>query len=88
MIEAIRLAMEKDGLPLTGEKVQKGFESIKDFSLGGFLPPLTVTPQDHEGGGWVRLYQTKGEQLVAHTDWFHGYRDIILDEVKKAATKQ
>jgi branched-chain amino acid transport system substrate-binding protein len=88
MVEAIRIAIERHGLPVTGEKVQKGFESIKDFSLGGFLPPLTITPQDHEGGGWVRLYQTKGEQLVAHTDWFHGYRDIILDEVKKAATKQ
>lgn len=85
MTEAIRLAIEHDGLPVTGEKVKKGLERIKDFTLGGFLPPLTVTPQDHEGGGWVRLYQTKGEKLEPFTDWFRGYRDVVLDEVKKAA---
>lgn len=88
MAEAIRLAIEHEGLPLTGEKVRKGYEKIKDFSLGGLLPPLTVTVGDHEGGGWVRLYQTKGTELVAHGDWFHGYRDIVLDEVKKAGMKQ
>jgi branched-chain amino acid transport system substrate-binding protein len=82
--EGIRLAVEQEGLPITGEKVRKGFEHIKDFTLGGFLPPLTVAPDDHEGGGWVRLYQTKGEKLVPFTDWFRGYRDIVLDEVKKA----
>jgi len=25
---------------------------------------------------------------VPHTDWFRGYRDIVLDEVKKAVAKQ
>jgi branched-chain amino acid transport system substrate-binding protein len=82
--EGARLAIEQDGLPITGEKMQKGFERIKDFTLGGFLPPLNVQQNDHEGGGWVRLYQTKGEKLVPFTDWFQGYRDIVMDEVKKA----
>jgi branched-chain amino acid transport system substrate-binding protein len=86
--EGIRLAIEQEGLPVTGEKVKRGFESIKDFTLGGFLPPLSVMAQDHEGGGWVRLYQTKGQQLVPFTDWFRGYRDMVLDEVQKAAAKQ
>lgn len=83
-VEAIRLAIEHEGMPLTGEKVRKGYERIKDFSLGGLLPPMTVTVDDHEGGGWVRLYQTKGTELVPKGEWFHGYRDIIQDEVKKA----
>ena len=39
----------------------------------------------NQGGGWVRLYQTKGAQLVPVTAWFRGYREIVLDEVKKAA---
>lgn len=82
--EGVRLAIEHEGLPVTGAKMQKAFERIKDFTLGGFLPPLNVSQNDHEGGGWVRLYQTKGEKLVPFTDWFQGYRDIILDEVKKA----
>jgi branched-chain amino acid transport system substrate-binding protein len=85
MAEGIRLAMQHEGLPITGEKVRKGFERIKDFTLGGFLPPLTVVPEDHEGGGWVRLYQTKGEKLVPFTDWFRGYREIVLEEVARAA---
>ncbi|MGH7320126.1 MAG: ABC transporter substrate-binding protein [Candidatus Rokuibacteriota bacterium] len=88
MVEAIRLATEQEGLPLTGEKVKKGYERIKDFSLGGFLPPLTVTVNDHEGGGWVRLYQTRGTELVAKGDWFRGYREVVLDEVKKAGEKK
>jgi branched-chain amino acid transport system substrate-binding protein len=86
--EGIRLAIEHEGLPVTGEKVKKGFERIKDFTLSGFLPPLTVLAEDHEGGGWVRLYQTKGEKLVPFTDWFRGYREIVLEAVKKAATAE
>jgi len=85
MVEGIRLAMEQDGLPVTGAMVKQGYERIKEFTLGGLLPALTLTPEDHEGGGWVRLYQTKGEQLVPVTDWFRGYRDLVLDEVKKAS---
>ena len=88
MIEGVRLAIEKEGLPITGEKMKKAWEGIRDFTLGGFLPPLNVTAHDHEGGGWVRAYQTKGEKLVATTDWFHGYRDIVLDEVKKAIQQE
>jgi branched-chain amino acid transport system substrate-binding protein len=84
MVEGIRIAIEHEGLPITGEKVKKGFERIKDFTLGGF-PPLTVTPEDHEGGGWVRVYQTKEEKLVPITDWFRGYREIVQAEVQKAA---
>jgi branched-chain amino acid transport system substrate-binding protein len=84
MVEAVRLAVEREGMPLTGEKMKKGYERIKDFSLGGFLPPLTVTESDHEGGGWVRVYQTRGTEVVAKGDWFRGYREIVQDEVKKA----
>lgn len=87
-IEAIRIAAEKFGLPLTGEKVKMGFEQVRNFSLGGLLPPLTLTVDDHEGGGWVKLYQTKGQELVAHGDWYHGYRDVVLDEIKKAGEKE
>jgi branched-chain amino acid transport system substrate-binding protein len=88
MVEGVRLAIQHEGLPVTGEKVKLGYERIKDFTLGGFLPPLNVSPNDHEGGGWVRIYQTKGQQLVPHTDWFRGYRDVVLDEVKKAVAQQ
>ncbi len=87
LVEGVRQAIKNFGLPVTGEKVKMGFERIKDFTLGGFLPPLNVTPQDHEGGGWVQIYMTKGGKLVKHSDWFQGYRDVVLDEVKKSGQK-
>jgi branched-chain amino acid transport system substrate-binding protein len=86
-LEAIRIAITTFGMPMTGEKVKMGYERIKGFTLSGFLPPLNVTTQDHEGGGWVQIYQTKGGKLVRHTDWFKGYRDVVLDEIKKAGQK-
>lgn len=85
LVEGVRQAIKRYGLPVTGEKVKKGFESIKDFTLGGFLPPLNVTPQDHEGGGWVQIYQTKDGKLVKYTDWFQGYRDVVMAEIAKSA---
>ena len=33
---------------------------IQGFTLGGLVPPLQVTPTDHEGGGWVQIFQVKG----------------------------
>src|SRR5262249_15841599 len=84
MAEGIRLAIEQEGLPVTGEKVKKGFERIKDFTLGGF-PLLTFTSEDHDAVRWLQIYQTKGEKLVPVTDWFRGYREVVQEEVKKAA---
>ena len=88
MAEGIRLAIQNHGLPVTGDKVRKGYESIKNFDLQGFLPPLTVTTKDHEGGGWVRVYQVKGSEWVAAGDWIRGYRDEVMALVKKANTKK
>ncbi|PON18051.1 hypothetical protein C2W62_09995 [Candidatus Entotheonella serta] len=85
MVEGVRNAIKNHGLPVTGEKVKLGYEQIKDFTLGGFLPPLNVTAQDHEGGGWVQIYETKGCNLEKHTDWFQGYREVVMAEIKKAA---
>jgi branched-chain amino acid transport system substrate-binding protein len=88
MVEGVRNAIKNHGMPVTGEKVKLGYEEIKDFTLGGFLPPLNVTAQDHEGGGWVQIYETKGCDLVKNTDWFQGYRDIVMAEIKKAGEKE
>jgi branched-chain amino acid transport system substrate-binding protein len=85
-VEAVRNAIKLYGLPVTGEKVKKGFEAIKGFTLGGFLPPMEITPNDHEGGGWVRAYQWDGTKFVVKKDWYKAHGDIIaarLAEVSK-----
>ncbi|MBI4595110.1 MAG: hypothetical protein HY730_01895 [Candidatus Tectomicrobia bacterium] len=84
-LEAARIALEKYGPPLTGEKVKNGFEQIKGFTLNGLVPPLEITKNDHEGGGFVQVYQTKGGKLVTATDWFHGFREVVIEEIKAAA---
>jgi branched-chain amino acid transport system substrate-binding protein len=85
-VQAITNAMKDNGgKPPTGEEVKKGFEEIQDFSLGGLVPPLHVTPADHEGGGWVQIYQVKGNQLVKETDWFRGYPEVVAKLIASAS---
>ena len=44
-VEAIRNAIEaKGGRKPTGGDVKKGFAQINDFTLGGPVPPLKITP--------------------------------------------
>jgi branched-chain amino acid transport system substrate-binding protein len=77
-IEAIRNAIKaKGGAKPTGEDVKKGMEQIKDFTLGGLVPPLNVTAEDHEGGGWVQIWSVKGGKFEKATEWFQAYRDVI-----------
>lgn len=88
---AVWVAAVKNALKLSNGKkptptdVAKGFEMIKDFKLGGLVPPITISPTDHEGGGWVRIFQVKGEAFVPKTDWFRGYRDLVVAKEAKIA---
>ncbi len=68
---------------VTGEDVKNGFEKISGFSLGGILPPMKITKEDHEGGGWVRIFQVKGNGFVPVSDWMHGYRDVVTKMVQE-----
>ena len=83
--EAVRHALQlTGGKKPTGEDVKKGFEQIQDFTLGGLVPPLKVTAEDHEGGGWVKIFQVKGGKFVPETDWFRAYPEVVMAAVKKA----
>jgi branched-chain amino acid transport system substrate-binding protein len=82
-VEAIGNALRaKSGAAITGDDVKKGFEHIKGFTLGGLVPPLAITPEDHEGGGWVQVWQVKSGKLVRVTDWFKAYPDVIARHLK------
>jgi branched-chain amino acid transport system substrate-binding protein len=84
-VEAIRNALKATGSnPPTGPDVKKGLEQIRDFSLGGLVPPLEITPTDHEGGGWVQIFQVKGRKFVKETDWMRAYRDDVDHALKTA----
>ena len=84
-VQAITNALKISGgkLPTT-DQVKQGLEQIDNFTLGGLVPPLKITAEDHEGGGWVRIFQVKGGKLVPATDWIQAYRDVVLNAVKTA----
>jgi branched-chain amino acid transport system substrate-binding protein len=84
-VEAIRNALKSTGgKQPTGEDVKKGFEQIQDFTLGGLVPPLKVTGEDHEGGGWVQVFQVRDGKFVKETDWFRAYPEVVAAAVKKS----
>ena len=87
-VEAIRNALKaKPDGKITGVDVKAGFEKISNFTLGGLVPPLKVTPTDHEGGGLVQIWQVKGGKFEKATDWYAAYTDVVAKHIKKAASK-
>jgi branched-chain amino acid transport system substrate-binding protein len=78
LVEAISNAVKANGgnAP-TREQIKAGMESIAGFTLGGFVPPLKITPEDHEGGGWIQIWTVKDGRLQRTTDWLRGYSEVI-----------
>ena len=84
-VEALRNALRANGgKQPTGTDMKNGFEQIRDFTLGGLVPPLKVTSEDHEGGGWVQIFQVHDGKFVKETDWFRAYPEVVAAAVKKA----
>ena len=77
-VEAARNAIKaKGGAKPNSEDVKNGMEAIKGFTLGGMVPPMEVTREDHEGGGWVQVWTVKDGKLVKDGEWFQAHRDVI-----------
>lgn len=83
--EAARLAIKEHGWPLTPENMKLGYESIKDFDANGLMAPVTVTAQDHGGGGTTRVEQWDGENWVPLTDWSAEYLDVVWEVIKESS---
>jgi branched-chain amino acid transport system substrate-binding protein len=87
-LQAIHNAIAaKGGAAPNAVDIKNGFEQIHDFTLGGLLPPLRITPEDHEGGGYVQIWQVQGGKLTRKTDWFRAYPDVVKKQVDAAANK-
>jgi branched-chain amino acid transport system substrate-binding protein len=77
-VEAIRNAIKAKGSAnITPDDVKQGFEKIKGFTLGGLIPPLEINAVDHEGGGWVQVFQAKGGKWVKASEWFRAYPEVL-----------
>jgi len=87
-VAAIEKALAaKRGGTITGEDVKNGMERIEGLTEGGLGPPLTITPTDHEGGGWLQVWQVKGGHLVRVTDWFKAYPDVVARMVQTSSAR-
>jgi branched-chain amino acid transport system substrate-binding protein len=87
-IEAIRLAIKaKGGQKPSGKDVRDAFEKVEKVPVGDLAPPLKITAEDHEGGGWAQVWQVKGGKLVKVTEWKQAYRDVIKKHLAEDAKK-
>ena len=88
-VEAIRNALKaKPDGKITGADTKAGFEKISNFTLGGLVPPLKITPADHEGGGLVQIWTVKGGKFEKATDWFAAYQDVVAKHIKEHGAKK
>jgi branched-chain amino acid transport system substrate-binding protein len=88
-VEAIRNALKaKPDGKITGADTKAGFEKISNFTLGGLVPPLKITPQDHEGGGLVQIWTVKNGKFEKATDWFAAYQDVVAKHIKEHGAKK
>lgn len=85
--EAARLAVEKDGFPVTADSMKAGYESIVDFDANGLFAPITVTADDHGGGGKTRVEMWDGKTWVPQQEWTAAYTDLIWEVVKESSAK-
>ncbi|SDE50165.1 ABC transporter substrate-binding protein [Limimaricola pyoseonensis] len=86
-VEAARLALESEGAPLDGPKLKAGFEMIENFDAEGMMPPITITPEDHQGGGYGRVAQWNGSAWEPVSDWTTAYPEIVQEEIEMNAAE-
>jgi len=85
--EAARLAVEQNGFPVTADAMKSGYESIVDFDANGLFAPITVTAEDHGGGGKTRVEMWDGTTWIPQQEWTAAYTDVIWDVVKESSGK-
>ena len=85
--EAARIAITENGWPITPESMKNAYESIENFDGDGVMAPVTVTGEDHGGGGKTRVEQWDGETWVPLTDWSADYLDVVWDVIKESSEK-
>ncbi len=85
--EGVRNAIKKGGVPLDPAKIKTGLESLSNFDANGLLAPVTVTAQDHGGGGKTRIEMWDGAKWVPQSDWISAYGDVVNEIVKKESSQ-
>lgn len=85
--EGARLAYEQHGWPITPETMREGLRSIENFDANGLMAPVTVTPEDHGGGGMTRVEMWDGEKWVPQSDWIAAYQELVWETVHQYSSE-
>jgi branched-chain amino acid transport system substrate-binding protein len=80
--EAARIALETTG-EFTPASMKAALESLENFDANGLMAPVTVTPEDHGGGGKTRIEMWNGTTWEPQSDWISAYSDVVWEVVKK-----
>lgn len=87
-VEGVRKAFEKSpNGPITGPWLNAGLTSIAQFTADGFLPPVTVTPDDHQGGGAGKLARWDGAKWVNVGDWAAPNQDLVWQLIREQSAQ-
>ena len=70
----VQVIAEVLGMSLPEEKLSRGrvkfaLESLKDFVVGGLVPPITITPKDHRPSLESRIFITDKGKLLRRTGY-------------------
>jgi branched-chain amino acid transport system substrate-binding protein len=84
MVEGVRKAFEKNpNGPISGPWLNEGLRSITKFTAQGMIAPMTITKEDHQGGGNARIARWDGAKFVPASDWFSANQDIVWAQIRK-----
>lgn len=88
MVEGVRNGLEiTKGGPLTAEALNEGLRSIRNFNAEGLAPPITVSKNDHQGGGMGRIAQWDGRRWVPKSDWMAGDQELVWKLIRQSSAE-
>jgi branched-chain amino acid transport system substrate-binding protein len=88
MVEGVRKGLElTKGAALTGETLNAGLRSIRNFNAEGLGPSVTFSKTDHQGGGLGRVAQWDGHKWTAKSDWMAADQDLVWNLIKQSSAE-
>ena len=93
--EAMRTAQAEFGNePMTGAQIQWGMEHLEitqaridEAGMTGLMSPITLSCDDHEGGGSALIQQWDGEKWNAITEFIDPRRDALRAAYESSAAQ-
>jgi branched-chain amino acid transport system substrate-binding protein len=93
--EAIHTAQQITGKDVVNsEDVRRGLENLditaerlKEIGLEGFMSPVKVTCEDHNGHHPVYMQEWDGKKWQPISDWFEPMKDVVRPMLEQAAAE-